>query len=542
MANILLCSFRTVFSERSLARIACANSALPSPNFFAKKLLEQKMENLIVVNNPDKWILNLPNTRVVSPKQYITNSEFAQLGKYKVYNLCNVFNYQNMGYYASLLAFARMHHPEPSVRTIMDFSSRKMLESLAPDVEHTANKVLAKPDSKHCFGDEFKLDVCFGKCENPDYNKIGRILFARFNAPMFTAKFRRRKSGWKLRSIEPFGAADITRENRKFITETASAYLASYHKISDWQDRTKYSMAILVDEDEKYPPSNEKALARFVRAAQKAGFYCELITKHDFDRLKEFDALFIRATTNVDNYTYKFSRCAQTDGIVVIDDPASIVRCANKVFQAEQAQMRKVPMPKTMILHRDNVFDVEAEIGFPLVIKQPDSQFSQGVFKAEDAKSLEKITGKLFKHSSLLIAQKFVPTKFDWRIGILDRKAIYACKYYMAQSHWQIVNKDAKGSKREGDFDALKVSDVPKKILDIALRMANSIGDGLYGVDLKETDDGQILMIEVNDNPSIDAGIEDKVEGINLYQTIIKCFAGRIDKIRRLSSSGTLRK
>ena len=126
--------------------------------------------------------------------------------------------------------------------------------------------------------------------------------------------------------------------------------------------------------------------------------------------------------------------------------------------------------------------------------------------------------------------------------GLSYGQAIYACKYYMAQSHWQIVNKDAKGSKREGDFDALKVSDVPKKILDIALRMANSIGDGLYGVDLKETDDGQILMIEVNDNPSIDAGIEDKVEGINLYQTIIKCFAGRIDKIRRLASSGTLRK
>ena len=41
-----------------------------------------------------------------------------------------------------------------------------------------------------------------------------------------------------------------------------------------------------------------------------------------------------------------------------------------------------------------------------------------------------------------------------------------------------------------------------------ALRAANLLGDGLYGVDLKQTDDG-CYVIEVNDNPNIDAGNED---------------------------------
>ena len=43
-----------------------------------------------------------------------------------------------------------------------------------------------------------------------------------------------------------------------------------------------------------------------------------------------------------------------------------------------------------------------------------------------------------------------------------------------------------------------------------ALLAANLIGDGLYGVDMKMTARGPVV-IEVNDNPNIDAGAEDSV-------------------------------
>ena len=39
-------------------------------------------------------------------------------------------------------------------------------------------------------------------------------------------------------------------------------------------------------------------------------------------------------------------------------------------------------------------------------------------------------------------------------------------------------------------------------------KAARCIGDGLYGVDLKETKDG-VFVIEVNDNPNLDHGWED---------------------------------
>lgn len=51
----------------------------------------------------------------------------------------------------------------------------------------------------------------------------------------------------------------------------------------------------------------------------------------------------------------------------------------------------------------------------------------------------------------------------------------------------------------------MPVEEVPKKVITTALKAANLIGDGLYGVDLKQNDKG-VYVIEINDNPNIDSG------------------------------------
>ena len=47
-------------------------------------------------------------------------------------------------------------------------------------------------------------------------------------------------------------------------------------------------------------------------------------------------------------------------------------------------------------------------------------------------------------------------------------------------------------------------------------------------MDLKEID-GKIVVIEVNDNPVIDAGVEDVVLKDELYLTVIHSIINRID-------------
>jgi glutathione synthase/RimK-type ligase-like ATP-grasp enzyme len=152
------------------------------------------------------------------------------------------------------------------------------------------------------------------------------------------------------------------------------------------------------------------------------------------------------------------------------------------------------------------------------------------VCKVANRAELRAVSAKLFKDSELLLAQEFTPTEFDWRIGILNRKPLYVCQYGMAEGHWQIV--DHTGSKpKEGTAKTISVEEAPKKVVQTALRAANLIGDGLYGVDLKETANG-VLVIEVNDNPNIDGGVEDAVLGPGLYQTIMAEFVRRMEAKR----------
>ena len=135
--------------------------------------------------------------------------------------------------------------------------------------------------------------------------------------------------------------------------------------------------------------------------------------------------------------------------------------------------------------------------------------------------------GELFRESALLLAQEFLYTEFDWRIGVFNNKALFACRYFMVKNHWQIYRH---GGNRidSGNFDTLPTFEVPKSVLEAALKATQPIGNGLYGVDVKEID-GKGYVIEVNDNPNIDSGIEDKYLGEDLYRLIIAEFLRRME-------------
>jgi glutathione synthase/RimK-type ligase-like ATP-grasp enzyme len=298
----------------------------------------------------------------------------------------------------------------------------------------------------------------------------------------------------------------------------------------------RYDLAILRNPSEVTPPSDERALQRFVKAAEALGIHAEFIDRDDYGRLAEFDALFIRETTNVNHYTYRFARRAAGEGLVVVDDPESILKCTNKVYLAELMQRHAIPMPRTLVVHRDNVEDVARELGLPCVLKEPDASFSRGVSKVDTPADLLTQVERLLEKSELVIAQEFMPTPFDWRVGIFDRQPLYVCKYHMAPSHWQILHKDRAGRQRYGRVETLPVELAPKPVVRTALRAANLIGDGLYGVDLKQI--GQTsYVLEINDNPTLEAGEEDTVLGETLYQRIIYVFLKRLER----RSGGSLR-
>ena len=426
---------------------------------------------LIVVEKPSDWGSYYPSENVVSATDYLKDSTAAEPGeRVQVINLCRSYKYLGVGYYVSLLA------------------------------------------------------------------EVARQVFEAFPCPILRLEFEHQRS-WRIRSIKPAGLHTLDDAQEDAFAAALDAFSRKIWRKPRARRKFRYEIAMLHDPAEAMPPSNKRALRHFIEAGKALGIEVDPITRNDFSRLAEYDGLFIRETTSLDNHTYRFAHRAEREGMVVIDDPVSILRCTNKIYLNDLLRARKLPMPRSEVVFRDNeaqLAQLGGTLGYPLVLKIPDGSFSRGVVKVADEAALRNAAAGLFQHSALLIAQEFMYTEFDWRIGVLNGQALYACQYFMSRGHWQIYDHahGGNGVPRSDGFKTLPVRDAPEDIVRLALKACAAIGDGLYGVDLK-SDGKRSAIIEVNDNPSIDAGVEDAYLGEDLYRRIMGEFLRRLE-CRRL--------
>ncbi len=494
---------------------------------------------LIVVDRAKDWAPYYPSEDVLTFDQYLQYSTPAT-GRVRVINLCQSAKYLSKGYYCSLLAEARGHHVVPSVMTLNDLSRKGLfsleLEELDPSVLSwldAAGSEIEPGSQERDATHEVRIRTYFGQAEHPDLKPVARALFESFPCPILEIVFKRRKK-WQIASMRPAAPADLSEQEQDLFAAALDRFSTMVWRKPRTRRRYRFDLAMLVNPEEAMPPSDEAALKRFEKAGRKLGINVERITRRDYMRLPEYDGLFIRETTAIDHHTYRFARKAEAEGMVVIDDPVSILRCTNKVFLADLLRNNKVPTPKTLILSRDQkdaVEQVVSALGFPVVIKIPDGAFSRGVTKARDEKELRAGLRELFRQSALVLAQEYLYTDYDWRIGVLGGRAIYACKYMMVKGHWQIY-QHGESKVESGDFETLPTYEVPRGVIQAALNATRLIGDGLYGVDIKQSGN-RVAVIEVNDNPSVDSGVEDKFLGGELYTLIMQEFLSRMEAKRR---------
>jgi len=480
------------------------------------------MQKLIVTNQPEVLPMEIPGVEITTPRAYFTDPKYSTQKNTRVFNLCSDYRYQSKGYYVSLLAEARGHKPIPDVKNLQDIKTSSIVRSLTDDLDELIQKSFKKIKSN-----EFVLSVYFGQNISSQYDKLSAELHKMFPVPLFRVKLTK-TDAWQIQSIKTIGLKEVPIHHIDFTKTAAIKFFDKKRYAKSKADTSAFDLAILVQPDEQSAPSDKKALAKFKEVAEKLGFFVEFITKDDINRLSEFDALFIRATTSVNHYTYRMARKAESEGLAVIDDPSSILKCANKVYLAELLKNAKIATPQTMVIHSDNKKEVAQTLGLPCILKLPDSSFSIGVVKVSNEQELQETLKKMLDQSDLLIGQSYNPTDFDWRIGVLDGKPLFACKYYMAKGHWQIYNwASGNAEDIEGNFQTLSIEKTPAYVVDLALKATKLIGNGLYGVDIKEIN-GKAVIIEINDNPNIDFGIEDQVIGETLYEEIIKWLKNKV--------------
>ncbi len=487
---------------------------------------------VVIVENLKDWKPNFPDVTVVRARDYLAQSQYFKLRDAKVINICRSYGYLTVGYYCSLLAQARRHRVIPTVRTLTDLSSKAIYSLNVEDLDETVEKVMRKETGLED-RNSFEMCIFFGRCRHRRLQDLARQIFDLFQCPLLRVEFRL-QGRWHISAIRPAHLHGLSDEQEALFVAAFEEYRTRPWHRPKARTRTRYDLAVLYDPAERLPPSNKRALQKFIRVGEKLGIGVDLIERRDYAKLAEYDALFIRETTEIDHYTYRFAKKAENEGMAVIDDPDSIVKCTNKVYLAELLTAHKVPTPKTVVIQEVGtraLQKLEAAIPYPMVLKIPDSSFSRGVYKVNNFGELKAISKKLFTDSDLILAQEFMYTEYDWRIGILGRRPIYACQYFMSKHHWQIVKHSPSGRFTEGGFKTLPVDAVPPKVLEAALKAANLIGDGLYGVDVKMTDRG-VYVMEVNDNPNIDAGVEDACIGDELYRTVLEELVRRVEALR----------
>jgi len=490
-------------------------------------------KHIVLVENDKDWSADFGTATVVTARDYLMNAELYKSRDMRIINLCRSYRYLSTGYYCSLLGEARRHKVIPSVRTLTDLSSKAIYSLNVGDLDEQVHRALLRHSPAG--GGRFELYIFFGQSEVKELQELARQIFDAVRSPLLKIEFRRHER-WQIHSLRPVYLNSLQSQQREFFCESLSGYLSSRWRTPRAKSQLRYDLAVLYNPEENLPPSNTGALRKLIVVGKRMDVNVELIQKKDYNRLAEFDALFIRETTAIDHYTYRFAKKAEAEGMVVIDDPDAIVKCTNKVYMAELLAANNVPAPRTLILQKGEPVDSVSGLGCPVVLKIPDGSFSRGIYKAENKQQVREYTARLFRESDLILAQEYLYTEYDWRIGILNNKPLYACQYFMSPAHWQIVKHGESGRATEGDYKSWAVADAPPAVVEAASTAARLIGNGFYGVDVKHSERGT-FVIEINDNPSIESGVEDAVLGAELYQLILKEFIRRIEMPREGGSA-----
>jgi len=272
------------------------------------------------------------------------------------------------------------------------------------------------------------------------------------------------------------------------------------------------NLGIFVDRKTLSNAEQLNALIRCRDVAEGMGHHVDFIFPVDINKIPHMDALFIRARTDPMNVTYVAARIAEFHGMPVIDDPRSIQICSDKVNMYSHLIKNNISLPKTIFFSKNDltverVTQMFDELGSQLILKEPSTSFSLRVEKVDDIAAFFKVARRFIKLSDWIVVQQFIQSRYDWRVGVLDGKLLYACKYTIPSDTFKI-QASVNGHLVYCGVESVKPEQVPSHVIRLGIEAANAIGRGLYGVDIKNAN-GDAYVIEVNDNPSIESGEDD---------------------------------
>ncbi len=188
-----------------------------------------------------------------------------------------------------------------------------------------------------------------------------------------------------------------------------------------------------------------------------------------------------------------------------------------------------VRMPETVFLGEADLSPqmgalLLEKMGSPLVLKAPNSSFSLYVERISTPRDFVRVGRRFLRRADRLVVQQFVTSEFDWRVGVLAGEVLYVCHYLIPKRRWKILTYTEAGRVITGRVRGFDLARVAPQLLHTAVQADSAIGNGLYGIDLKQVGD-DFVVIEVNDTPTIADGEEDQ-RAPRLYERLVRYLVG----------------
>jgi [lysine-biosynthesis-protein LysW]--L-2-aminoadipate ligase len=201
-------------------------------------------------------------------------------------------------------------------------------------------------------------------------------------------------------------------------------------------------------------------------------------------------------------------------GIETINRVEVIQTCGDKLATSSALVRAGIPIPRVLVAFTpEAAIEAIEALGYPVIIKPATGSWGRLLSKINDREAAEAILEHKqvlgsYQHHVFYIQEYVNKPSRDIRSFVVGDETI--CAIYRYSNHW--ITNTARGGRAAN-------CPVTPDINEISLAAARAVGGGVVAVDLLETEDGRLVVNEVNHTTEFRNSID--TTGVNIPDRIV---------------------
>ena len=212
---------------------------------------------------------------------------------------------------------------------------------------------------------------------------------------------------------------------------------------------------------------------------------------HDLDG---YGVVLVRCLSH--SRAYYLTRWLEDRGVLTVSPHRTVATCGDKVLTSAALRTAGLPVQSTKVaFSSEAALEAIGQMGFPVVLKPPVGSWGRLLARVNDRDAAEAILEHKsvlggYAHGVFYIQEHINKPGRDIRTMVVGKDVVYAI--YRHSRHW--ITNTARGG-------GVEPCPLTKEIVGLSVAAAEAVGGGIVAVDLLETEEGELLINEVNHTP-----------------------------------------